>query len=512
MMGPNLAGKQVNSLIKDWQQREKQSAEPVTDKANTSPKNNVIIKNTESFVPRQSRSQTVRNVTSPHKVNNIKDNANFKELFEKLESTPLRKEASLSPPQGAISPTNYVSKDVHKIPIRSPRTPPQNLPSTDSPKTPSKLSKSNIEDLSSKKIPEPPPLPSKNKPIKQRSYSTVDMIRNNLGSIGGLLEKKLERSESMPVAPSTSPISAPNNNAQLTQCLQTVITHLLNKDSDESALFSKQAWPDMEVKEFSPGIFKQIRDTFVDGKSEEIKKAICDNLLKVINTPGKSGATLMFSQDAERKFVIKTMKWHESKALRDIVKVYYNHLKNNPQTLLPQFYMHFRLHINGIGKNYFMVMNNHFAGHVIRETYDLKGSLVGRKADEKDLLDNIKKDLDVVESKKKFVLGPAVKDKLIRQLDLDASFLNSQQIMDYSLLIGVSASKKDCSRGISRVWNLVDKELYCIGIIDILQTWNFNKKAEMMIKSTYNEVHKVSSIPPQDYAKRFTEFMNENIT
>lgn len=82
----------------------------------------------------------------------------------------------------------------------------------------------------------------------------------------------------------------------------------------------------------------------------------------------------------------------------------------------------------------------------IDEYYDLKGSAVGRSRRERRnsksftskegaLLD---KDL-----RRKIKIGPKLKSELIEQLKIDAQFLCSQRLMDYSLLLGIVNEKKE---------------------------------------------------------------------
>eukprot|EP00742_Colponemidia_sp_Colp-10_P018472 GILJ01021338.1.p1 GENE.GILJ01021338.1~~GILJ01021338.1.p1 ORF type:complete len:644 (+),score=87.32 GILJ01021338.1:289-1932(+) len=52
------------------------------------------------------------------------------------------------------------------------------------------------------------------------------------------------------------------------------------------------------------------------------------------------------------------------------------------------------------------------------------------------------------------------------------------------------------------------REVYYIGIIDILQEYNARKTAETYIRSVFNERSKVSSVPAKEYAARFVSFMS----
>jgi hypothetical protein len=70
----------------------------------------------------------------------------------------------------------------------------------------------------------------------------------------------------------------------------------------------------------------------------------------------------------------------------------------------------------------------------IHTVYDLKGSLVGREATEKERTHGgVLKDMDLVKDKAKLCLG-SKKEAFINQLEKDADFLAELNIMDYSLL------------------------------------------------------------------------------
>jgi 1-phosphatidylinositol-4-phosphate 5-kinase len=87
-------------------------------------------------------------------------------------------------------------------------------------------------------------------------------------------------------------------------------------------------------------------------------------------------------------------------------------------------------------------MNNLFPPHKdIHETYDLKGSTVGRlypeeEAEKKQNKVTLK-DLNWINRGKRLELGPEKRAFLTEQLKRDAEFLKKVHVMDYSLLVGV---------------------------------------------------------------------------
>ena len=86
----------------------------------------------------------------------------------------------------------------------------------------------------------------------------------------------------------------------------------------------------------------------------------------------------------------------------------------------------------------FVIMTSVFdTPEKIHTVYDLKGSLVGRQASEKERTGGgVLKDLDLVNDHKKLHLG-SKKPAFMAQLKRDAMFLAQLNIMDYSLLVGI---------------------------------------------------------------------------
>ena len=93
----------------------------------------------------------------------------------------------------------------------------------------------------------------------------------------------------------------------------------------------------------------------------------------------------------------------------------------------------------------FIVMGNIFNAEVpIHQKYDLKGSRHGRYVKNKAAA-TIWKDLDLdIEIQ----LPAPWKARLDRQLSADARFLQAQQVMDYSMLVGIHFKARDEARSL----------------------------------------------------------------
>jgi 1-phosphatidylinositol-4-phosphate 5-kinase len=168
-------------------------------------------------------------------------------------------------------------------------------------------------------------------------------------------------------------------------------------------------------------------------------------ILSELGSPGKSGSFFYFSRDY--KYIIKTIHHAEHKVLRRILREYYNHVRENPNTLLSQFYGLHRVKIPYGRKIHFVVMNNLFPPHRdIHQTFDLKGSTIGRDFKEEDLEKNPRatlKDLNWLRRNKHLELGPTKKQAFIDQMQKDVVLLQKLKIMDYSMLVGIH----DLARG-----------------------------------------------------------------
>ncbi|KAK4192305.1 hypothetical protein QBC35DRAFT_246153 [Podospora australis] len=212
---------------------------------------------------------------------------------------------------------------------------------------------------------------------------------------------------------------------------------------------------DFKFKDYAPWVFRHLRAKFQLDPADYLISLTGKYILSELGSPGKSGSFFYFSRDY--KYIIKTIHHAEHKFLRKILKDYYQHVTENPNTLLSQFYGLHRVKMPYGKKIHFVVMNNLFPPHRdIHQTFDLKGSTIGRDYREEELGDNPRatlKDLNWLRRKRHLELGIQKKLLFLSQLQKDVRLLQRLQIMDYSLLIGIH----DLQRGNEE--NLRDKTL-----------------------------------------------------
>jgi len=202
---------------------------------------------------------------------------------------------------------------------------------------------------------------------------------------------------------------------------------------------------DFKFKDYSPWVFRHLRTKFGLDPADYLMSLTSKYILSELGSPGKSGSFFYFSRDY--KYIIKTIHHGEHRFLRHILRDYYTHIEDNPNTLISQFYGLHRVKTPFGRKIHFVVMNNLFPPHRdIHQTFDLKGSTIGRDYKEDNLGDNPRatlKDLNWLRRDMHLHFGPHKKNLFIQQVERDVALLQRLEIMDYSLLLGIH----DLTRG-----------------------------------------------------------------
>jgi len=301
---------------------------------------------------------------------------------------------------------------------------------------------------------------------------------------------------------------------------------------------------------------------------------------------GKSGSKFIPSRDG--RFMLKSMNWADVKGFYLIREHYATHIKNG--SMLPRILFIFReLQNEKVTNKYWMIMSSWFTplpeGWIERVseetgepeyyhgekgvtqsdkpkenilgTYDLKGSVYSRH--DKD------KDINLLREVKGFMVGDEQKvSELDAMIKTDVEFLKLHGLLDYSLLLRRTAPKQCLNYPVAPDEKTEDqesrkslkelmktslraipikvethlrngktkKEVLNFGFIDILQPWDFKKRAEAKYKigkvngrdvvvslttGTLNPYMAVgacvkgkcdyaSACPPDQYAPRFLAF------
>ncbi|KAL0338518.1 UNVERIFIED_CONTAM: Phosphatidylinositol 4-phosphate 5-kinase [Sesamum angustifolium] len=184
----------------------------------------------------------------------------------------------------------------------------------------------------------------------------------------------------------------------------------MNFPKEGSQLTPPHQSEDFKWKDYCPMVFRDLREMFKIDAADYMMSICGNDALRELSSPGKSGSVFFLSQDD--RFMIKTLRKSEVK------------WSTNFKASLTA--LQFR----------FVVMGNMFCTELrIHRRFDLKGSSLGRSADKVEIDENtILKDLDLNYC---FYLEPSWQVALLQQIEIDSKFLESENIMDYSLLLGV---------------------------------------------------------------------------
>lgn len=254
---------------------------------------------------------------------------------------------------------------------------------------------------------------------------------------------------------------------------------------------------DFRFRDFSPLVFRQIRERFGVMTEDYLLSLTSEYVLVEMFTNSKSGSFFFYS--ADYRFILKTCTKREAAFLMAALPQYHAHLmahrwaprpmhplyrpelaarrlsppltvgrprargfdsasapsmacdRRLPRsrrrvrlescryTLLCRFFGLHRVHLPGSAlgrKVYFVVMGNVFPiDRPIHERYDLKGSTRGRVTTEVEKEDPnvVLKDLDWIRAGRKLHLGEDKKRRLLAQIKKDCALLERLDVIDYSM-------------------------------------------------------------------------------
>ncbi|GAB0096703.1 phosphatidylinositol 5-phosphate 4-kinase type-2 alpha [Sergentomyia squamirostris] len=333
----------------------------------------------------------------------------------------------------------------------------------------------------------------------------------------------------------------------------------------DNHLFNKENMPShFKVKEYCPLVFRNLRERFgVD--DVDYRESLTRSQPLKIDSSGKSGA--QFYESYDRLFIVKSLTSEEVERMHSFLKHYHPYVvERHGNVLLPQYLGMYRLTVDGV-QSYFVVMRNVFSSHLkVHRKFDLKGSTVEREASDKELEKQLPtlKDNDFIKSGIKILIGDEAKEKLLATLNADVDFLTKLHLMDYSLLLGIhdcnraeedlanegqlsggrgeTSDSEECDSGERFNYNTppdspryigpgqyneiipeIDiyaissvperREIYFIAIIDVLTHYGVKKQAAKAAKTVKygSNVDGISTCDPEQYAKRFIDFIDKAI-
>ncbi|XP_012697187.1 phosphatidylinositol 5-phosphate 4-kinase type-2 gamma isoform X2 [Clupea harengus] len=330
-------------------------------------------------------------------------------------------------------------------------------------------------------------------------------------------------------------------------------------------LFNKENLPGhFKFKEYCPQVFRNLRERFgIEDLDYQVSLARSP---PVRGGEGQGEGLLLTSYD--RTLVVKQISSEDVADMHNVLSEYHQHIvKCHGSTLLPQFLGMYRVSVES-EDSYLIVMRNMFSHRlIVHQKYDLKGSLVSREASDKEKVKELPtyKDVDFRNNLQKVYVTEEEKEKLMEKLNRDVEFLVRLKIMDYSLLLGIhdvaraerdedEAEEPGCEdeadpdnglapaplvgsygtspEGIAGCMNsfkplgpgefdpYVDvyavksasgapqKEVYFMGLIDVLTQYDTKKKAAHAAKTVkHGAGAEISTVHPEQYAKRFRDFI-----
>ncbi|XP_015279045.1 PREDICTED: phosphatidylinositol 5-phosphate 4-kinase type-2 beta [Gekko japonicus] len=336
----------------------------------------------------------------------------------------------------------------------------------------------------------------------------------------------------------------------------------------DNHLFNKENLPSrFKFKEYCPLVFRNLRERFgID--DQDYQNSVTRSAPVYTDSHGRCGVHFLTTYD--RRFVIKAVSSEDVAEMHNILKKYHQFIVEcHGNTLLPQFLGMYRLTVDGV-ETYMVVTRNVFSHRLtVHRKYDLKGSTVAREASDKEKVRTAVEGRFTTD-------GPLLHiDANSRgswgertPFSVGSQFLAQLKIMDYSLLVGIHdvdraeqeemevedrAEDEECENdGVGgnpigsygtppdSPGNLLNfprffgpgefdasvdvyamkshesapkKEVYFMAIIDILTPYDTKKKAAHAAKTVkHGAGAEISTVNPEQYSKRFNEFMSNILT
>uniref|UniRef100_A0A6B2L1Z5 PIPK domain-containing protein n=1 Tax=Arcella intermedia TaxID=1963864 RepID=A0A6B2L1Z5_9EUKA len=294
---------------------------------------------------------------------------------------------------------------------------------------------------------------------------------------------------------------------------------------------------------YAPAVFEAIRSAFNLQAKDYISSLSQDSLIRgllsgnwkffeSLENSGRSGSMIFKSHD--NFLFIKSLPDSEAKHLLNILKDFYDYVITNKDTLLTRFYGLYTItpppSMNVLPITFIIMENCLNSPLCIHQSYDLKGSKVNRSTPiDKRAVGVALKDVDFDQDKRQIRIDPLMKKQLYKQIESDTTFLASKNILDYSLLLGISYKFQD--QHITT--NQEEKKSYIskfqkdfggtkgekglhffFGIIDILTQWDYSKISENKMKTLIlqQDSTQISAVEPPLYHKRFMDYMSQILT
>ncbi|XP_041916012.1 phosphatidylinositol 4-phosphate 5-kinase-like protein 1 isoform X1 [Alosa sapidissima] len=203
---------------------------------------------------------------------------------------------------------------------------------------------------------------------------------------------------------------------------------------DDFRMEVTQIHKDFRMESFAGPVFASLRRSLGMTEKEYQHSLSSEGHYLQFISNSKSKADFFLTND--KRFFLKTQNKREVRFLLSNLKIYMEHLENYPHSLLVKFLGVHRIKIPQQRKKYFIVMQSVFyPDERIDARYDIKGCQVSRwtePAPEGTQVIVVLKDLNF---EGQFITLDQQRPWLLRQVEIDTAFLQTLNVLDYSLLL-----------------------------------------------------------------------------
>ncbi|XP_075885279.1 phosphatidylinositol 4-phosphate 5-kinase-like protein 1 isoform X2 [Nelusetta ayraudi] len=216
-------------------------------------------------------------------------------------------------------------------------------------------------------------------------------------------------------------------------------TELSDDDFQRQVL---QVHKDFTLETYAAPVFASLRG-FLGITEQEYQQSLCSqNCYLQFISNSKSKADFFLTND--KRFFLKTQNRREIKFLLANLKIYVEHLKKYPHSLLVKFLGVHRITIQQRQKKYFIVMQSVFyPDDRINARYDIKGCEVSRWTDPAPVGSQIIVVLKDLNFEGQYINLDRQRPWLLRQVEIDTNFLRRLNVLDYSLLLAQQPLQSD---------------------------------------------------------------------
>ncbi|XP_059613913.1 putative 1-phosphatidylinositol 3-phosphate 5-kinase [Phlebotomus argentipes] len=278
-----------------------------------------------------------------------------------------------------------------------------------------------------------------------------------------------------------------------------------SKSMDEVTEDVAKATVDRKCSSNSLGSQGQKPPEYLTAETERVRQSFARSLCRSIQWEAKGGKSgSKFSKTTDDRFVLKEMTKQDVAIFENFAPNYFDYihdcLQHDKPTLLAKILGVFKVVVkkkDSDREKSVLVMENLFFDREISNKFDLKGSDRNRLVDPTNqegeivLLDqNL---IQMSWSNPLYILTHS-RTILREAIHRDASFLEKNDVMDYSLLVGLDGQEK----------------LLVLGIIDYIRTFTLDKRLESLVKQTGllgGQGKLPTVISPKPYKQRFSEAM-----